>query len=103
MQRHRHPARVAVRVGDQEQHGAFRLAHFPEAIERYLSSDSPGRLMRSLKAYLADRNFDGTSVYGRHLALTDLIAAFLKKLLEGMDIHGERGIKGILGQLQAIY
>lgn len=53
-----------------------------EAIERYLSSDSPGRLMRSLKAYLADRNFDGTSVFGRHLALTDLIAAFLKKLLE---------------------
>jgi hypothetical chaperone protein len=53
-----------------------------EAIERYLSHDSPGRLMRSLKAYLADRNFDGTSVYGRHLTLVDLIAAFLKKLLE---------------------
>jgi hypothetical chaperone protein len=53
-----------------------------DAIERYLSSDSPGRLMRSLKAYLADRNFDGTSVYGRHMALTDLIAAFLKKLLD---------------------
>ncbi len=52
-----------------------------EAIERYLSHDTPGRLMRSLKAYLADRNFDGTSVYGGHLALGDLISAFLKKLL----------------------
>jgi hypothetical chaperone protein len=52
-----------------------------EAIERYLSHDTPGRLMRSLKAYLADRQFDGTSVYGRHLSLGDLIAAFLKKLL----------------------
>lgn len=52
-----------------------------EAIERYLSHDTPGRLMRSLKAYLADRHFDGTSVYGRHLSLSDLIAAFLKKLL----------------------
>jgi len=52
-----------------------------EAIERYLSHDTPGRLMRSLKAYLADRHFDGTSVYGRHLSLGDLIAAFLKKLL----------------------
>jgi hypothetical chaperone protein len=38
--------------------------------------------MRSLKAYLADRHFSGTSVYGRHLVLADLIAAFLKKLLE---------------------
>jgi hypothetical chaperone protein len=52
-----------------------------EAIERYLGHDTPGRLMRSLKAYLADRHFDGTSVYGRHLSLADLIAAFLKKLL----------------------
>ena len=53
-----------------------------EAIARYLSNDSPGRLMRSLKAYLADRHFNGTSVYGRHLGLADLIGAFLKKLLE---------------------
>ena len=52
------------------------------AIERYLSNDSPGRLMRSLKAFLANQNFEGTSVYGRHLTLVDLIAAFLKKLLE---------------------
>lgn len=52
-----------------------------EAIERYLSHDTPGRLMRSLKAYLADRHFDGTSVYGKHLSLGDLIGAFLKKLL----------------------
>src|SRR5262245_6260880 len=50
-----------------------------EAIERYLSHDTPGRLLRSLKAYLADRNFEGTSVYGRHQSLGDLIAAFLKK------------------------
>jgi len=52
------------------------------AIERYLSNDSPGRLMRSLKAFLANQSFDGTSVYGRHLTLVDLIAAFVKKLLE---------------------
>jgi hypothetical chaperone protein len=52
------------------------------AIERYLSADTPGRLMRSLKAFLANQNFEGTSVYGRHLTLVDLIAAFLKKLLE---------------------
>ncbi|MEA3181472.1 MAG: putative chaperone protein [Gammaproteobacteria bacterium] len=52
------------------------------AIERYLSHDSPGRLMRSLKAYLADRTFEGTSLYGRYMTLADLISAFLRKLLE---------------------
>jgi len=56
------------------------------AIERYLSHDSSGRLMRSLKAYLADRTFEGTNVYGRQLALADLISAFLKKLLEAATL-----------------
>src|SRR5580698_3003959 len=62
--------------------GSLRSHAGAEAITHYLSSDSPGRLMRSLKAYLADRHFNGTSVYGRHLGLADLIGAFLKKLLE---------------------
>ena len=66
------------------EHGvpALRAHGGSAAIERYLSHDSPGRLIRSLKAYLADRTFEGTSLYGRHLLLADLIAAFLKKLLE---------------------
>jgi hypothetical chaperone protein len=68
----------------ENEHGAPALrAHGGSAaIERYLSHDSPGRLIRSLKAYLADRTFEGTSLYGRHLTLADLIAAFLKKLLQ---------------------
>lgn len=52
------------------------------AIEHYLSNETPGRLMRSLKAFLANQNFEGTSVYGKHLTLVDLIAAYLRKLLE---------------------
>ena len=48
-----------------------------EAIERHLSNDSPGWLMRSLKAFLTNQNLEGISVYGRHLTLVDLIAAFL--------------------------
>src|ERR1700761_2028643 len=52
------------------------------AIQHYLSSETPGRLMRSLKAFLANQNFEGTSVYGRHMMLNDLIAAYLRKLLE---------------------
>src|SRR6201996_9823689 len=61
---------------------ALRAYAGASAIERYLSHESPGRLMRSLKAYLADKSFDGTSLYGRRLTLADLIAAFLRKLLE---------------------
>jgi hypothetical chaperone protein len=65
------------------EHGAAAVhAHAgATAVERYLSKDSPGRLMRSLKAFLANKNFEGTSVYGKHLTLIDLIAVFLNKLL----------------------
>ncbi len=33
-----------------------------EAIERYLASETKGRFIQSLKAYLADRTFDGTGI-----------------------------------------
>ena len=66
--------------------GSLRSYAGTDAIARYLSNESPGRLMRSLKAYLADRHFNGTSVYGRHLGLADLIGAFLKKLLEAATV-----------------
>src|SRR6266699_2094916 len=37
----------------------------PAAIERYLAAEEKGRLIQSLKAYLADRRFDGTGVYSQ--------------------------------------
>ncbi len=59
------------------------------AIESYLCHESPGQLIRSLEAYLprylADKSFEGTSLYGRHLTLPGLIAAFLKKLLTALS------------------
>src|ERR1700690_1223634 len=50
---------------------ATRLTSFagPAAIERYLETEERGRLIQSLKAYLADRRFDGTSVFGKQYAL----------------------------------
>jgi hypothetical chaperone protein len=38
----------------------------PIAIERYLAADEKGRLIQSLKSFLASRLFPGTSVFGRH-------------------------------------
>src|SRR5215203_5464884 len=44
------------------------------AIERYLESDPKGRFIQSLKAYLADRTFDGTSIDSQRYTLEKLIA-----------------------------
>lgn len=51
-----------------------------DAIDRYLAADEKGRLMQSLKSFLASRLFTGTSVYGRQYSIEDLVAIFLRDL-----------------------
>jgi hypothetical chaperone protein len=53
----------------------------PQGIERYLRAEEKGRLIQSLKAYLADRRFDGTTVFNRRYSLEDMIALILRHLL----------------------
>jgi hypothetical chaperone protein len=53
----------------------------PTAIARYLAAEEKGRLIQSLKAYLADRRFDGTGVYSQVYTLQDMIALILHHLL----------------------
>jgi hypothetical chaperone protein len=55
----------------------------PQGIERYLQAEEKGRLIQSLKAYLADRRFDGTAVFNRRYSLEDMIALILRHLLAG--------------------
>jgi hypothetical chaperone protein len=52
----------------------------PVAIERYLAADEKGRLIQSLKSFLASRLFTATSVFGRQYTLEDLITIILRDL-----------------------
>ena len=52
----------------------------PSAIEHYLAAENKGRLIQSLKSYLADRGLTGTAVFGRHCTLEDLISRILADL-----------------------
>src|SRR6478672_6848539 len=52
----------------------------PMAIERYLAAGEKGRLIQSLKSFLASRLFTGTSVYGKQFSLEDLIAIMLRDI-----------------------
>src|SRR5690348_14364597 len=55
----------------------------PTAIEHYLDAEDKGRLIQSLKAYLADRRFDGTGVFTKRYTLEDMIALIVQHLLTG--------------------
>jgi hypothetical chaperone protein len=50
------------------------------AIERYLESESKGRFVQSLKAYLSDRTFDGTTIGGQRYTLEKLIALIVRHM-----------------------
>jgi hypothetical chaperone protein len=52
----------------------------PPAIERYLAADEKGRLIQSLKSFLASRHFTGTNVYGKQFSLEDLITIMLRDI-----------------------
>ena len=51
-----------------------------DAIERYLASETKGRFIQSLKAYLADRTFEGTGIGTQYLTLEKLIALIGKHM-----------------------
>lgn len=55
----------------------------PAAIEQYLAADGQGRLLQSLKSYLASRLFKSTQVYGRTYTLEGLIALIARDLHKG--------------------
>ncbi|MBL8634106.1 MAG: Hsp70 family protein [Myxococcales bacterium] len=52
----------------------------PEAIEAYLQADGHGRLLQSLKSYLASRLFKATHVYGHKFTLEALIGLIARDL-----------------------
>ena len=52
----------------------------PMAIERYLAADEKGRLIQSLKSFLAIEHFTGTEVFGKRFSLEDLITIMLRDI-----------------------
>lgn len=49
----------------------------PAGIEHYLSADNRGRLIQSLKSFLAVRNMEGTQVFERKRTIEELIGRIL--------------------------
>ncbi len=56
-------------------------AHFGRAaIEQYFDLGMEGRFLQSIKRLLPNPDFTGTSLFGRHAGIEDLIARFLQEL-----------------------
>ena len=59
----------------------------PSAIEGYLAADEKGRLIQSLKSYLASRLFASTDIFGRQYTVEDLITIILRDLRTQAEAH----------------
>lgn len=72
----------------------------PTALEHYLETDDgQGRLLQSMKSYLADHTFDATSVYGRTMTLVELLSVLLGKIREAAEATlGPLGSRIVVGR-----
>ena len=72
----------------------------PYAIARYLEAEEKnGRLIQSLKSFLASRLFHATQIYGRSYRLEELIAIILKDLREAAAAQlGEPVERAVVGR-----
>ncbi len=52
----------------------------PQGIAQYLSAEEKGRLIQSLKSFLASRGLRTTEVFGRHIEVEDLVARILRDI-----------------------
>ena len=66
------------------------------AIERYLASETKGRFIQSLKAYLADRTFEGTGIGSQHYTLEKLIALIGQHMSEQLGFAPGRAPRRIV-------
>lgn len=80
---------------DGDEPGGVQVSAGTPAMQRYAESGGQGRLVQSIKSHLASELFSGTQAMGRNYRIEDLIALFLRKLREAVDVDlGRRAVIG---------
>jgi len=71
----------------------------PRAIDRYLAAEGDGRLIQSMKSYLADGTFQATNIFGRTTTLVDLIGLLCRELrARAEEQFGPLGSRAVVGR-----
>jgi hypothetical chaperone protein len=76
-----------------------RVIAGPDAIHGYLSAKASGRLIQSMKSYLASRLFQQTQILGETYTLEDLIGILLRYLRKAAEVQfGDLGTTLVVGR-----
>lgn len=82
-----------------EDDGRQRVTAGPDAIRDYLAAESEGRLIQSLKSFLASGSFTSTVIFGRSYGLEDLVGHLLARVREEAEHRfGELGTRAVVGR-----
>ena len=77
----------------------LRVVAGPDAIQSYLNAKTPGRLIQSMKSYLASRLFNQTQILGETYALEELIGILLRHLRKSAEEQfGDLGSTLVVGR-----
>ncbi|MBC7712322.1 MAG: Hsp70 family protein [Rhizobacter sp.] len=70
-----------------------------EAIKEYINTDGEGRFFRSVKKFLPERNYNGTTVFNKTMNISEIVATFLGEMRRRANkITGENVIKIVMGR-----
>jgi hypothetical chaperone protein len=79
--------------------GSLRVVAGPDAIRSYLNAKTPGRLIQSMKSYLASRLFNQTQILGETYAIEELIGILLRHLRKSAEEQfGDLGSTLVVGR-----
>ena len=84
---------------DSARTSTLRVVAGPDAIQSYLNAKTPGRLIQSMKSYLASRLFNKTQIMGETYSLEELIGILLRYLRQSAEAEfGDLGSTLVVGR-----
>ncbi len=74
-----------------------------EAISEYVHHEGEGRFFRSIKKFLPEPGYTGTSVHNQNLGISELVATFLGEMKKRADAYTGKNIERIILGRPALY
>lgn len=74
-----------------------------EAISEYVSHEGEGRFFRSIKKFLPEPGYTGTSVHNRNMNISDMVAVFLGEMRKRANAYTKDNVERIVLGRPALY
>jgi hypothetical chaperone protein len=78
--------------------------HFgQDSIQEYISTDGEGRFFRSVKKFLPETNYTGTTVHNKNMSISEIIAVFLGEMRRRANLFIGEDVKQVILGRPALY